>query len=339
MHSSTSSSENLSGGLIAVPSSTDLNLRPSGTRIDRFTIILLATVVAMFIGAEAISGGWFDQTSRVHRRQWSQRQALLEVRDSTGSAVPHAAVLGNSLLLDAVDVHGLTVKLDGKVRPAPYFVLATLYYDWFYGLKRLFDEGMRPRYVVLGLSPNQFASRRTRGDYSAQYLFRGTDLLEISRLTGMDPTTTSGFFLSHYSHFYGTRAVTRGFVMARVLPGVAELMSDLATVRESAIPEATLRELAGSRLPVIDRLCRENGSRFILVVPPTYQPGADVIADVGRTHNVTVVVPVAYEALDASHYQQDGFHLSEKGARVFTAHLATALEAEVAKDARLQADR
>ena len=53
----------------------------------------------------------------------------------------------------------------------PYFVLATEYYDWLFGLKRLFAEGVRPRFVVLGLSPNQLASPRFHGDYSAQYLF------------------------------------------------------------------------------------------------------------------------------------------------------------------------
>src|SRR5207247_4039853 len=143
--------------------------------------------------------------------EMAQRETLLEVRDTTTSESPHVAVLGNSLLLDGVNVPLLKASTEAKIVPVPYFVLATLYYDWYYGLKRLFAEGMRPRYVLIGLSPNQFASFYTRGNYSARYLFQRSDLLEVARKTQMDRTTASGFVVAHFSEFYSTRDVTSGF--------------------------------------------------------------------------------------------------------------------------------
>jgi hypothetical protein len=229
-------------------------------------------------------------------------------------------------MLDGVDVPLLDANLKREAVPAPYFVLATEYYDWFFGLKRLFAEGVRPRYVVLGLSPSQLASSRTRGDYSARYLFQKSDLLEVAQKTHMDATTASGFMLSHFSEYYSTRGVIRRFVLSRVLPRVAELLhSRLGSFREPDIEDATLRQLSVERLAALDQLCRANGSRFILVVPPTYQKGADTIAQAGKERGVTVLVPAPYATLDASDFETDGFHLNEKGSKVFTTQLAAEL--------------
>jgi hypothetical protein len=265
----------------------------------------------------------------------SQRQALLMVTDSLQDGARHVAVLGNSLLLDGVDVPLLAKQIEPTLVPVPYFVLATTYYDWFFGLKRLFAEGMRPRYVLLGLSPNQLASPRTLGDYAARYLFQGGDLLEIARKTRMDGTTASGFFLSHFSQYYSTRRVTRGFVLSRTLPGVEQLLSDLLSApREPQTPDPELSLLAAERLGALDQLCRVNGSRFMLVIPPTYQNGAETIARIGSALHVMVLVPVAAEALDATYYKNDGFHLNDKGARHFTTRLATTLLDELPSESQ-----
>jgi hypothetical protein len=300
--------------------------------MNRFTILLLGTALALLAVIEGVSVGAFDRTSKVQRRELSQRRALLAVRDTTLSAPPHIAILGNSLLLDGVDVSILREKLEGEATPVTYFVLATEYYDWFFGLKRLFAEGARPRFALLGLSPNQLASPGIRGDYSAQYLFQRRDLMEVVRKTHMDATTAAGFFLSNVSKFYGTREITRGFVLNQVLPGVAELLHGQASsFRDPAIPEMTLRELTTDRLTALNELCRANDSQFVLVIPPTYQIGSETIAEVGRELDIPVLVPVANNELDPSFYQSDGFHLNEKGSKFFSTRLAAELKSEVLK--------
>lgn len=301
-------------------------------RIDRFTIALLCTAFALLALTEAVSVVSFDRTSKVQRRELSQRRTLLAVHDPEAGDDPHIAVLGNSLMLEGVSVPLLSAKIEPTYTPVPYFVLGTNYYDWFFGLKRLFAEGMRPRYVLLGLSPNQLAAPGIKGDYSARYLFQQSDLINVVRKTHMDATSASGFLLAHYSEYYSTREITRGFFMSRVLPGVGELLhSRLGIFRDPEIKEAVLEPLAAQRLTTLDQLCRANGSHFILVVPPSYQKGAEIIAQVGRERGVPVLVPVAEDEFDASYYQSDGIHMNDKGSQVFTARLAASLREQLPK--------
>lgn len=294
-------------------------------RLDPFTVALLIAVFVTLAFTECVTLVGFDRVSKVQRREIAQRKALLSVRDPLAKEKPHVAVLGNSLMLDGVDVSLLRQRVGRDYEPVPYFVLATNYYDWYFGLKRLFDEGMHPRYVLLGLSPNQLAAPNIRGDYSAAYLFQQSDLLEVARETKMDPTTATSFFLAHYSKFYSTREVSRGFLMKRLLPGVEDLLhSRLGTFRDPEIEPSLLMRLSRERLLALDQLCRANGANFLLVVPPTYQKGAETIAQAGREVGVPVLIPVTNEEFDASYYQTDGFHLNEKGTRVFTDRLAGA---------------
>jgi hypothetical protein len=291
--------------------------------LDRFTIVLLATVLLTLVSVEAITRIAFDRVSKVQIREMSQRRALLTVKEAPATDDPSVLVLGNSLMLDGTDVQLLRREMQPKYTPVPYFVLGTEYYDWFYALRRLFAEGVRPRYVVLGLSPNQLGSTYIRGDYSSRYLFLAVDLPAIARQTGMDLTTTSGFILAHFSEAYSTRDVTRGFLMGRFLPQVEELLHNrLGTGKAPEFDREKLRSLAAQRLVALDQLCRDNGARFILVIPPTSQKGDNVVQGVGREKSIPVLVPVPSPDFDASDYQADGFHLNEKGAEIFTARLS-----------------
>jgi hypothetical protein len=305
-------------------SSSDATGKRAG--LDRFTIILLGAVFLGLLLTEAVTVVGFDRISKVQRRELGQRKALLPVRDVGSSETAHVAILGNSLLLEGVNVPLLETRVGTKYKPVPYFVLATNYYDWFFGLKRLFAEGMRPRYVLLGLSPNQLAFGGTRGDYSSRYLFQQSDLLDVVRQTHMDATTASGFLLAHYSEFYSTRELSRGFVLKLLLPSIEDLLhSRLGTSRDPEINRDELRALSADRLWALDQLCRANGANFVLVVPPSYQKGGETLLQAGRDRGVTVLVPVADGEFDTSYFESDGFHLNEKGAQVFTNKLATAM--------------
>jgi hypothetical protein len=287
-------------------------------------------VFAVLALTEVASVLEFDRVSKVQRRELSQRGTLLAVRDPEAGDDPHIAVFGNSLMLEGVDISLLRRKIGPTYAPVPYFVLGTYYYDWFFGLKRLFAQGMRPRYVLLGLSPNQLAAPGIKGDYSARYLFQPSDLIEVVRELHMDATRTSGFLLAHYSEYYGTRELSRGFFMSQILPGVGELLhSRLGTFRDPEIKESVLGHLAGARLTLLDQLCRTNGSNFIFVVPPSYQKGADIIGRVGRKRGITVLLPVADNEFDGTYYQSDGIHLNGKGSQIFTTRLAAELREQL----------
>jgi len=61
------------------------------------------------------------------------------------------------------------------------------------------------------------------------------------------------------------------------------------------------------------------------VIPPTSERGADAIVQAGQENQIRVLAPVADEEFDWSYFQKDGFHLNEKGAKVFTSRLASNL--------------
>src|SRR3974390_2243943 len=124
-----------------MPSFISSSNHPGNARLDRFTMALLCTVFTLLALIEVVSVVGFDRTSKVERRELSQREMLLTVRDVERGEDPPLAVLGNSLMLEGVDVSLLTTEIAPKYTPAPYFVLGTYYYDWFFGLKRLFAEG------------------------------------------------------------------------------------------------------------------------------------------------------------------------------------------------------
>ena len=291
--------------------------------LDRFTVTLLAVVLLSLVLPEAVTRLGFDRISKVQLRETGQRQVLLTIRDSTGIDDPSVAVLGNSLMLDGTDVQRMKDEMQPRYTTVPYFVLGTEYYDWYYALKRLFEEGMRPRYVVLGLSPNQLTSTYIRGDYSARYLFRAADLPAVARQTHMDLTTASGFVLAHFSEAYGTRDVIRGFLMGRLLPNVEELLHNrLTRIQPPDLDQQKLRILASERLLALHQLCRENGTHFVLVIPPTSQKGGQIIQEVGAEKGIPVIVSVREGEFDASNYQADGFHLNEKGSVIFTERLS-----------------
>jgi len=311
---------------------SDSDIARNHLRLDRFTIVLLGTIIVMLISIETLFRERFDRTSSVQQHEDAERQSLLHFRDAGTGKDPHIVIVGNSLMLHGIDVPFLEANLDSRFVPVTYFVLGTNYNDWYFGLKRLFAEGMRPDYVLLGLSPNQLATSEIRGDMSARYLVQQSDLLDIVRQSHMNATVASEFILAHYSEYYSTREIARGYVMSKLLPTVGELFhTRYASYRDPAIEEPVLRQLASTRLEALNQLCRANGAHFLFVVPPSYQEGGATILHAGKERGITVLLPVNDNEFDGSDYEEDGIHMNEKGARIFTERLTRDLNKELAK--------
>ena len=51
------------------------------------------------------------------------------------------------------------------------FIEGTGYYDWRYGLRRLFRQGSRPQFVVVGLEVNTSFENSVREEYVPMLLF------------------------------------------------------------------------------------------------------------------------------------------------------------------------
>lgn len=101
------------------------------------------------------------------------------------------------------------------------FLEATGYYDWFYGLQRLFRQGSRPQVVVLGVGVNGFLANSARQDYVPRLLFDLEDSLGVAFDLAMDRTATSNLVLAHASVFWDTRSVIRTQILRHTIPRYA----------------------------------------------------------------------------------------------------------------------
>ncbi len=106
-------------------------------------------------------------------------------------------MVGNSLLLHGVEMNRLQALTCASMRIYPIFLEATGYYDWLYGLQRLFRQGARPQVVVVGVGVNYFLENGVRQDYAPMLFFDARDTLAVASDLRLDRTATSNLLLAH----------------------------------------------------------------------------------------------------------------------------------------------
>jgi hypothetical protein len=89
-----------------------------------------------------------------------------------------------------------------------------------------------------------------------------------------------------------------------------------------------------ARLKRIDQLCRDNGVRFVLVVPPALGERSDLLLKAGAFEGVDVDAPIPMASLGADFFLADRYHLNERGSALFTEALAKDLRSRLAVKAR-----
>ena len=165
------------------------------------TVAVIASMVAVFLGAEMLARYAFPRISQIEGRIRSDERQAMSIRASTPGSPPTVLVVGNSLLLRGLDYPKIQTEMAPQARVLRFGIENTEYLDWYYGLRHMFAAGVHPSMVVLCLNLGQTVSSRTLGDYSARHLFGGSELLSVAHETGMDATRTSGLILAHWSAF------------------------------------------------------------------------------------------------------------------------------------------
>ena len=91
-----------------------------------------------------------DRVSRIQRRTVEEyRLAQTIGADTCGRK--HVLLVGNSLLDEDVRFDRVRDALADRWDARRFVIEQTFYYDWYYGLKRLFREGARPDVVIVML--------------------------------------------------------------------------------------------------------------------------------------------------------------------------------------------
>ena len=330
MHLSTSSSERAEGrisGPVRLPESES---HLTNADIRRATIALLIVLAGVFGIAEFASRILFPRISRIQRRIVGDEREARALGAPVGNGSETLLVVGNSLLLYALDYPRFTAALAPNVRPVRYAIENTSYLDWYYGLKALFSEGVRPSTIVVCLNLGQTLDRGVLGEYTARHLFLARDLLAVGRDAGLDNTKISGLFFAHWSAFYADRAHVRNYILHVSDPGYAETMNTLAQVPPIFPPDQEALSETRLRLRAIMQLCQAYHVDFVFVVPPSLKFRDETLSKAGTLENVPVDVPVPLGSLDRKYFL-DGFHLNPQGAALFTEALARDLKTRLGK--------
>lgn len=294
-----------------------------------WSIRALISLILFCIAVEAITRFGFSHISHIEARIWRNHKAALAIRHGRP---PNVLFIGNSLMLEGVDEPQLESALCGKANAVRFPIEQTEYLDWYYGLRRLFAEGSQPDIVVLCMNAEHLIKSWIRGDYSAYYLFRLSDIPQIRRDVEYDLTKTSSLVLGRFSLFYAGRSSLRNFVLVRTDPTYAAMLQRLTTVPAYFPPDREIERRAEARLTALRELCASHDARFIYLLAPGFGPGEAPLVTAGERSKTDVMVPIHLNALSRDKFR-DGFHLNPTGAQMFTARVADLLKS------RLQASR
>jgi hypothetical protein len=288
----------------------------------------LASVAVLLVGFEAWTRFAFSRVSRIESRTRNDHSAALAARHGSDSR-PTILLLGNSLLLEALDYDRLLKILDHDANPIRFTVEQTDWLDWYYGIRRLLAEGSRPDRIVLCLNAFQLRSNRIRGDYSSYYLFQTRDLMQVGAEAGYSLTKISSMYFAHYSVALAGSNSFRNFVLNKIAPSYGEVLHNLRDAPRVEDPK-TVDVLAGAvrRLESLQSVCRQYHTRCDILLPPgTVLHGEaeeSLVVEAGRRTATTVLIPVRVNEWGPEMYR-DGFHATPEAAVVFTDLLAKAL--------------
>src|SRR5216684_2735178 len=313
------------------------SISDSKTRALAHAITLVGICAVLIIALEITSVYLLRHNSATYARISRQYDEAVKMRPAGPGEPPSVLLVGNSLLLHGVELDRLQALTSSRMRIYPIFLEATGYYDWLYGLRRLFRQGARPQVVVVGVGVNYFLKSGVRQDYSPMLFFDARDTLAVASDLHLDRTAASSLLLAHSSTFWDTRSAIRTQVLSHVVPHLEDLF--LLVNPRPAIPEGrAFEEIAIPRLQRMHELCEAHGAKLILLVPPTLSSDGTVrkMALAAYTAGVDVSVPIDPAALSEKFYQPDGMHLNREGAVLFTSALAKDLPERIAVQSRAE---
>ncbi len=306
-----------------MPSSTsNSELRPA----SRAIAVLLAGLFLYCATLEVVTRLGVSRVSRIQRRIYQDLAAARSLAPQASNAQPTMLVVGNSLLLDGVDRASLKKDLAPNYQLTVLPIENTQFEDWYFGLRRLFREGSRPTVVVVCLSTRQMMSRATDGEYFAYYLMQGRDLFAVRRESQLDNTMTSAYFFAHRSDWLGSRAQIRNWLLQEIMPNLERLIGFFPGKTPPMPPKDQIIAGVIPHLLALNDLCKSNGARLVVLVPPTlsHDDASAAVQDSAAREGVSALVPLRPGDVSPTDFY-DGFHLNSGGAARFTHRLASEL--------------
>lgn len=287
----------------------------------RASWVLLAGCVLVACAAEGTARFLLDRVSKIQRRT-ADEYARAQTIGTDPCGRKHVLLVGNSLLLEDVRFDRVRAALADDWDARRFVIEQTFYYDWYYGLRRLFREGARPDVVVVMLSSRQWIRSDVRGDYTAHYLIDRADLLDAARELNLNATQTTNLVVANTSKFWGARAEMRNFLLGRMMPDLGALMNFSSVVDHNTLMAEEVEPIAAERIARLTELTDSYGARLILLMPVTLDTGKGTgwlgILQAAERKRVTALMPAPSGTFGRDMYRDAGFHLNPTGAAAFT---------------------
>jgi hypothetical protein len=298
---------------------------------------LVVGLVLIVAGLECMSPVVLAHLSRTERRVDAELRAAATLRPYTPDGRPTLLIGGNSLLLEGVNMDLLRAGLAPQYEVSRLGIEQTHYLDWYFGLRRLLEEGSRPKTIVLSLATDQLASKFTLGESFAHRQMSTRDFPRVIHEAALDRTTASTYFFAHWSRWLADKGFIRQRIMILLIPNFRELGGRIADHGPHVNDPAILRNMARLRLAELHNISQAYGVRIVLLVPPTRREDySRDIQEIGDAVGVPVWVPSPPGEFPQQFYR-DGFHLNDTGSEVFTARLAQQIRSMPALQANCNA--
>jgi hypothetical protein len=316
-----------------MPSSTSGSDQNSATRALVLLLVILLSYVA---GLEAVVRVGFPRINHYWRRILDDQRTAISLQPGHGSVSPSLLIVGNSLLLWAVDRESLKKELP-SYSLVVFPIENTTYLDWYFGLHRLFAEGAHPDFVGVCLSTRHLMSEKTIGEPFAHSMMLESDLLAIKRAAHMDNTMMSNYFFAGLSSWLGYRSEIRNWLLQKIMPNIEGLTKYLPNAAPPMDPTDVVLGKTLPRLRSLSQLCREHGARFFLIVPPAFgvDDSLQAIRAGAARDGIPVVVPYEPSEMPTDSFQEDKFHLNANGAALFTERLSKILPEVLSRNRNL----
>lgn len=286
-----------------------------GAATQRACAVLIALLIVFLVVLETGTRTLLHRISRIEARV---RQERLELASPVSFGKPLVLVAGNSLLDAGLNMDRVRDALSNRFQVRRFVVEQTSYHDWRYGLRYLYSSGVRPKVVVLMLSPDQLATSASRGEYSAFHLTAHSDIVSLCRDLNMHPTSAANMVVANFSMFYASRGEIRKVILGRLIPGMSTLARQLQPPPAHRMPEDQLREIANERLSILAREASQYGVRLMLALPPSHNiHGYRVVEQAARESGVQPLFPFNAADFQAADFS-DGYHANAQGAARYT---------------------
>src|SRR6202043_2355051 len=149
--------------------------------------------------------------------------AARSLRPVTADGRPTVLLAGNSLLLEGGQLDHLHASLASQYEVSRLGIEQTHYLDWYFGLRRLLEEGSRPSVIVLSLATDQLASRFTLGESFAHRQMSARDFALVVKEAKLDKTSASTYLFAHWSNWLANKGFIRQDVLILLVPRFREL--------------------------------------------------------------------------------------------------------------------